>query len=554
MAIARLSMKTGDKGKAAGHAAYVAREGQYASRLERGEVLEAKDSGNMPAWAEGNPQMFWAAADAFERKNGTAYREMEIALPRELDSEQRVNLVNDWVQQEIGDRHPYQWAIHTPSASDGAEQPHVHLMFSERRCDGIERDPEQYFKRYNSKKPERGGARKGYGEHAGQTRTLDQRREELKALRERWQERCNHHLELAGQRERIDMRSYQAQGVDLEPERKMLPSEWRDTQTRGQVLDFRAAKAELTASREAVLSLDVQPQAEAPQKRAEPTQQQPTTPRPAAPQPQAEPQRAAQGNGLTPRQEKLIEANRKKLRNLPPRDVRQLDAEMNGAIYGPSNGKYTGYLMKRALPAFEAREDVKKARKEDSDKENIAKEHEQKIKAAREQQEQTRKQIEQHEQRLKKTRKEAESWTGFGRWMHDKGIWRNKDYAALEKRFHDEQKQLQTMKAQHQEQQRAREEAERAAAKPLQEYKESWERNDKIIRQALEEEKSKIASSPVYHQYKRDVSEQRRELDRQDRERAAQQQRDYDRLAAEQRQRRENAPRPAPTRSYGPSR
>ena len=26
--------------------------------------------------------------------------------------------------------------------------------------DGIERDPEQYFKRYNSKNPERGGAKK----------------------------------------------------------------------------------------------------------------------------------------------------------------------------------------------------------------------------------------------------------------------------------------------------------------------------------------------------------------------------------------------------------
>ena len=33
-------------------------------------------------------------------------------------------------------------------------------MFNERLQDGIERDPEQYFKRYNSKNPERGGAKK----------------------------------------------------------------------------------------------------------------------------------------------------------------------------------------------------------------------------------------------------------------------------------------------------------------------------------------------------------------------------------------------------------
>ena len=33
-------------------------------------------------------------------------------------------------------------------------------MFNERLQDGIERDPEQYFKRYNSKNSERGGAKK----------------------------------------------------------------------------------------------------------------------------------------------------------------------------------------------------------------------------------------------------------------------------------------------------------------------------------------------------------------------------------------------------------
>ena len=43
----------------------------------------------MPAWAQSNPQAFWQAADAYERKNGTTYREMEIALPRELDADQR---------------------------------------------------------------------------------------------------------------------------------------------------------------------------------------------------------------------------------------------------------------------------------------------------------------------------------------------------------------------------------------------------------------------------------------------------------------------------------
>ena len=249
MAIGRLSMKVGKAGKAAPHAAYIARQGQYANRLERGEKLEATEAGNMPAWAQSNPLAFWQAADAYERKNGTTYREMEIALPRELDAEQRAALVREFVRQEIGDRHAYQWAIHTPTAADGQEQPHVHLMFSERQRDGIERDPEQYFKRYNAKAPEKGGARKGYGPSAGQTLTKAERAAELKELRGRWEAMCNAHLERAGVEQRIDMRSHAERGTGLEPERKQLPSQWRG-QGRANVIEFRQARAELAEARQ----------------------------------------------------------------------------------------------------------------------------------------------------------------------------------------------------------------------------------------------------------------------------------------------------------------
>lgn len=244
MAIGRLSMKVGKAGKAGPHAAYIAREGQYANRLERGEKLEATEAGNMPAWAQSNPLAFWQAADAYERKNGTTYREMEIALPRELSAAQRIELVREFVRQEIGDRHAYQWALHVPTAADGGEQPHFHLMFSERQVDGIERDPEQYFKRYNAKAPEKGGARKGYGPSAGQTLTKAERAAELKELRGRWEAMCNAHLERAGVEQRIDMRSHAERGTGLEPERKQLPSAWRG-EGRAQVIEFRAARAEV---------------------------------------------------------------------------------------------------------------------------------------------------------------------------------------------------------------------------------------------------------------------------------------------------------------------
>ena len=244
MAISHLSVKVGPAGKAGPHAAYIAREGKYAGRLEKGERLEAKEAGNLPAWAQADPQEFWQAADLHERKNGTTYREFEVALPRELTASDRLALVREFVGRELGDRHAYQFAIHCPTAVDGKEQPHAHIMFSERQRDGIERDPGQYFKRYNAKAPEKGGAKKGWGEHAGQTRTRQERAEDLKALRRRWEQTCNAALERAGQTARVDLRSNAERGLALPPERKMRPSEWRTR--RAEVIEFRQARAELS--------------------------------------------------------------------------------------------------------------------------------------------------------------------------------------------------------------------------------------------------------------------------------------------------------------------
>ena len=248
MALARLSMKCGKAGKAAAHAAYIAREASYAHRLDHGEQLEAKETGNLPVWAVTEPNRFWQAADTHERTNGTTYREMEIALPRELSPAQRLALVRGFVAQELGGRHAYQWAIHNPQAADGYDQPHVHLMFSERRVDGIERDPNQYFRRHNPKAPERGGAKKGYGPYSGGYLSTAERVAHLKGLRQRWEIACNAALERAGRPERIDMRSHLERGSTIPPERKQLPSEWRQPATRAVVLAFRQARAERAAA------------------------------------------------------------------------------------------------------------------------------------------------------------------------------------------------------------------------------------------------------------------------------------------------------------------
>lgn len=218
MAIARLSMKLGHRGKGGPHADYITRQGEYAPQHERFERLEAVMDGNMPTWAVGDARSFFEASDANERANAKSYREMELSLPRELTPEQRVVLMDEWCQQELP-RYPFLYAIHNPKAMDGGEQPHAHLMFSERENDGIERDEELFFRRANRKHPERGGARKTYNLEASK----EERQNRLVALRQRWQAHVNEHLARADIAARIDMRSYADQGIDRQPQPKMTP-------------------------------------------------------------------------------------------------------------------------------------------------------------------------------------------------------------------------------------------------------------------------------------------------------------------------------------------
>lgn len=250
MASYHCTVKVGGKGKAAAHAAYISREGKYSGR-ERYEDLEATGHGNLPKWAEHNPAHFWNAADAHERANGATYREIEVALPRELDPAQRRALVEAFIQGEIGDRHAYQWAIHTPKAAlEKGEQPHAHIMYSERTRDGIERDPEVYFKRYNGKAPERGGCRK---DSAGTE-------ERLMATRQRWAEVQNAHLERHGQAERVDHRSLKEQGIERDPEKHLGGRGVRGLQAQDitALLERRAAEGELErAQRQAFRVIDL---------------------------------------------------------------------------------------------------------------------------------------------------------------------------------------------------------------------------------------------------------------------------------------------------------
>ena len=163
MASYHFSVKSKNKGYALGHYLYISRLLQYEGiRKKSAEILEHVEPGRcMPSWVK-DPVEFWQAADTFERANAKVYMEYEIALPNEFTVEQRKTLVETFIEKTIATHHyPHSYAIHNvKSRLSGEEQPHCHLMFSLKADDGIERSPEQYFKRYNAKEPSKGGAKK----------------------------------------------------------------------------------------------------------------------------------------------------------------------------------------------------------------------------------------------------------------------------------------------------------------------------------------------------------------------------------------------------------
>ena len=199
MAIYHLSVKVGSRigGQSAkAKSDYIEREGKY--EKDRDE-LAYSESGNMPEWAEDDPQKYWAAADEHERANGSLFKEVEFALPVELDERQQQEVASSFAADLTGgERLPYTMAIHR----GGGDNPHVHLMISERGLDGHARDAEQWFKRANKANPEKGGALK--------TRSF-MNKEWLENTRKAWETAANTALDRAGRTERIDHRSLAAQ-------------------------------------------------------------------------------------------------------------------------------------------------------------------------------------------------------------------------------------------------------------------------------------------------------------------------------------------------------
>ena len=204
-----------DQDHATQHRRYLERDGHDADR-----DLVASGSASLPAWAK-DAEHFWLMADRYERKNGVIARTYEIALPRELSDQGRLDLADD-IRAALFARYPHTWAVHCPevrttthTATDAREnqQPHLHLMLSPRREDApSERTPQQWFARAASagRDPRSGGVRKD---------PVWERKATLQGMRYEVATLINAALEREGHAVAVSHASLRTQGHDRSPER-----------------------------------------------------------------------------------------------------------------------------------------------------------------------------------------------------------------------------------------------------------------------------------------------------------------------------------------------
>lgn len=214
MAIYHLTAKTVSRGSgttAKARHEYIEREGRY--KADSAEVLHM-ESGNMPEWAKECPGSYWQAADLYERANGRLFKQLEFALPRELTAEQQKDLATSFVRGLARTNDgplPYSFAIHQGHDRDN---PHCHMMISERVNDGFPRAADSWFRRAGSQ-PSTGGAKKSIALSP---------RSWLVDVRQEWEKSANRALERAGHGSRIDCRTLKAQGIDREPTTHLGPA------------------------------------------------------------------------------------------------------------------------------------------------------------------------------------------------------------------------------------------------------------------------------------------------------------------------------------------
>lgn len=178
-----------------------------------GTLIATPDGVTVPAWAQ-DPVRLWNEVEAAEKTNPRALvmHEWEIALPYQLTAKQREEAARE-MAQFIADRYGCiaVAAFHNPNRNGDQRNYHVHLMFTPRAIapEGFSRSK---FRHYSLRATE--------AEAAGRMTGA----EEIVFVKSQWAAIGNRHFVHAGFEASLDHRSYEEQGVDLEPQKHMGPN------------------------------------------------------------------------------------------------------------------------------------------------------------------------------------------------------------------------------------------------------------------------------------------------------------------------------------------
>ena len=207
------------RGTTADHIRYIMRNGAFAER----DDFVGWDYGNMPSWARYDPETFFLASDKHERANSPAFIAVTFSLPNCLSTGQNLQLASK-IMDALARGMPYMFAVHEVTAyQSGVRHPHAHGMLSGRVDDGIDRSPEQTFRRYNGKYPARGGCRKmGCGIRPTEIKnsTIEIRRIIAETI--------NDELHAYGFDDRVDHRTLREQGIARDPVPYVKAAQFRE--------------------------------------------------------------------------------------------------------------------------------------------------------------------------------------------------------------------------------------------------------------------------------------------------------------------------------------
>ena len=150
----------------------------------------------------------WNLAEKTEnRKDARTAREWVIALPDELNPDQRKDLAKVFAQSFV-DRYDViaDLAIHEPSKGGNDKNHHAHIMLTTRKA---ELDPDNKLILTTKANIELSNTKR-------KSLNMGTTQEEIKAIRTKWANLANYALEQAGHDEKIDHRSYADQNNGLQ--------------------------------------------------------------------------------------------------------------------------------------------------------------------------------------------------------------------------------------------------------------------------------------------------------------------------------------------------